>query len=809
MASTTGYTVQVPVDTYFATYQTDIFPSRRKTDNLISWVENELKRAKHLNKSGWADIKLKKKVKEDATCKGLEAIAKKVHDLCMAWNKKEKAKTAKVPKRTTLLVCRPNPGSEVRGGFDILRFNLMESSDGVGEVDDRTCDVGGVMEAKLGKKNRGTNDDQFVHHILYNDLCRRFVLSFTAEDNMMRFWYFSRSHIAVSAEFDYHKNPRDFIRFIIFMLFAPLERLGYDPRVRNENKRVQYRFTGGDKKSQIVRSVGEAIALDSMTRATRLWAVQELDVKDQPLGETELLKGVWLSFEAESEEDTQHAFTKDAECPLTSVADAAMADKASQLPPTGPPNRELPYPHITRTNRRIIFAEQCQTLHTVDNYGDFALGLAQLVDGLECMRLAGLVHRGISPGNCLVYMKDSERHIKISDLEYARRYDSQNQSILPFAGTPGFMAVEYQAMEHYFPPDLAAKTGKSWKDVHTTAHKPQGKKSWFQFNFLHDLESVLWILLSHLLTTVPNCLRADAPDVVEKHGAVLVLYDELFDGSLKGSMQRHNFVRDITKANMPAFTEAQEVLIAFYEEANALPLCNIMSAFVYLVSSCYQVVENTVPCVDQATPYWDPAHFKHEFYHQIHDLFMEMHRSMAGVGYHAAQELKEASDEPGPPSPPTKHESKDQVAPNPDAGPSRSRKRHADVSVDEAQKKKPKTDTGAQPSRPGKRPAKDAAKRPKRATAPAAQPLRRSTRLKSAASSGATKEPKAPARKTKQAAVKARAPSGSGSSSGQAGTSAVGTSGQPAAAGSSRQLRGERPVAGTKRVSKTAASKKS
>ncbi|KAF8885907.1 hypothetical protein CPB85DRAFT_1566864 [Mucidula mucida] len=740
MASTTGYTVQVPVDTYFATYQTDIFPSRRKTDNLISWVENELKKAKHLNKSGWVDIKLKK-VKEDATCKGLEAIAKKVHDLCMTWNKKEKAKTAKVPKRTTRLVCRQDPKSEVRGGFDILRFNLMESSDGGGEVDDSTCEVGSVTEAKLDKKNRGTYDDQFVNHILYNDLCRRFVLSFTVEDNMMRFWYFSRSHIAVSAEFDYHKNPRDFIRFIIFMLFAPLERLGYDPRVRNENKRVQYRFTGGDKKSQIVCSVGEAIVLDSMTRATRIWAVQELDVKDQPLGETELLKGVWLSFEAESEVDTQHAFSKDAECLLTSVADTAMPDEARQLPPTAPPDRKSPvYPHTTRPNRRIIFAEQCQTLYTVNNYGDFALGLAQLVDGLKCMRLAGLVHRDISPGNCLVYMKGSERHIKISDLEYARRYDSQNQSILPFAAFPGHSRIHgrrVSGLGALLPTGFGRREGKVMEGCCIMARQQQEEaeeeKSWFQFNFLHDLESVLWILLSHLLTTVPDCLHADAPDVVEKYGAILVLYDELFDGSLKGSMQRHNFVRDIRQTGMHAFAKAQKVLVAFYEKANALPLCEAMSAFVYLVRKCYKVVENTVPCVDQATPYWDPAHFQHEFYRQIHDIFMKMHHGMAGVGYHAAQELKEASDEPGPPSLPTKHESQDQIAANPDAGPSQSRKRHADVSVDEARKKKPKTDTDAQPSRPGKRPAEDAAvqaaKRPKRATAPAAQPLRRSTRL--------------------------------------------------------------------------------
>ncbi len=43
------------------------------------------------------------------------------------------------------------------------------------------------------------------------------------------------------------------------------------------------------------------------------------------------------------------------------------------------------------------------------------------------MRLVGFVHRDISPGNCLMY----ERQIKISDLEYARRYESQGKGLAP------------------------------------------------------------------------------------------------------------------------------------------------------------------------------------------------------------------------------------------------------------------------------------------------------------------------------------------------------------------------------------------
>ncbi|KAF8903842.1 hypothetical protein CPB85DRAFT_1438179 [Mucidula mucida] len=87
-ASTTGHTVQVPVDAYFATYLTDILPSRAETDGLISWLVKELKRGHYLNNSGWARTQVKTGVKEDATYKGLERIAEKIHDLCMTWNRR-------------------------------------------------------------------------------------------------------------------------------------------------------------------------------------------------------------------------------------------------------------------------------------------------------------------------------------------------------------------------------------------------------------------------------------------------------------------------------------------------------------------------------------------------------------------------------------------------------------------------------------------------------------------------------------------------------------------------------------------------
>ncbi|KAF8891895.1 hypothetical protein CPB85DRAFT_1331961, partial [Mucidula mucida] len=107
------------------------------------------------------------------------------------------------------------------------------------------------------------------------------------------------------------------------------------------------------------------------------------------------------------------------------------------------------YPHKKRTHRRIVFAELCHTLYRVSTYAAFTKGLAQLVYGLEYMRLAGFVHRDISPGNCLIF----EGQTKISDLEYTRPYAAPGHGAAPLPyGTPGFMAVEYQMQKHEFKP---------------------------------------------------------------------------------------------------------------------------------------------------------------------------------------------------------------------------------------------------------------------------------------------------------------------------------------------------------------------
>ncbi|KAF9032654.1 hypothetical protein BDZ89DRAFT_1063276 [Hymenopellis radicata] len=677
--STTGNTVQVPADTYLSHY-TSLLPSQRDTDDLVSHVERKLKAtgpSKALTSNGWVATNVKGPT-EDRVFKRLEDIAESIHDHCVEWNKTKQH--PKLRKRTTRLICRPGhtTASEVRGGSmrTDARFILLEEEGE--EVDSEnvpTSAVAGPAEFKcqLTAEFRIDNESKVlgaVGHIIYADPCRRSVMAFTIEDRLMRFWYFSRSHITVSAEFDYHANPRLFIRFVIFMTFASLEDLGYDPTVKRihvSKEEIQYRFTVGDKVYQTTGVIHE-MNLDIVTRATRVWEVVELGPGDVPIGGSKVLKDVWLYFDAKPESDIYNEIfaalrqldeagsVPESERPpplqpgssleedakhyfMTIVSDSIVMingqpDEA-QEPPAGyleffyteeeekvakeatiegsqrgdvdgctPKLKRADgaaYPHKKRTHRRIVFEEVCRTLYKVLSYADFAKGLAQLVYG--------------NPGNCLIYKGQT----KISDLEYARPYAAPGHGAAPLTGTPGFMAVEYQVGRHLFElPRVLVR-------IRHGKPPPPDQVDWFKFNFLHDLESVIWIYLWFLLETLPESFTP--AEVVRHKKPILSLYHMLFDGSLRGSADRRMFMEHCATVKGREYKEVISALTEVHGVDSMIP--KALQAFQCL-AGCYGAVESSKPLFPESPhmTHWDRKVFLHEFYEDIHFYFMDVHEQM-------------------------------------------------------------------------------------------------------------------------------------------------------------------------------------
>lgn len=247
------------------------------------------------------------------------------------------------------------------------------------------------------------------------------------------------------------------------------------------------------------------------------------------------------------------------------------------------------------------------------------------------MRLAGYVHRDISPGNSLIY----DNQVKISDLEYARRYEdislhnspltvspSSNlcrDSLLIFfsQGTPAFMAVEYQRRRHMFQPS----TGR-YKFNRTDNLEPQ----WFKFNFLHDLESVAWIYAWHLFHTIPDGLCT--PDTRDARLAIQAMAVDLFHGSVEGSTLRTLFLERV-KETEGVFRQALNTLTSAYTSKVGHILVKGLAGFQTVVN-CYLTVEATTPldADDPKLTRWDPTLFDRKFHDVLRDWFRKIHSAV-------------------------------------------------------------------------------------------------------------------------------------------------------------------------------------
>ncbi|KAF9017120.1 hypothetical protein BDZ89DRAFT_1140923 [Hymenopellis radicata] len=196
--------------------------------------------------------------------------------------------------------------------------------------------------------------------------------------------------------------------------------------------------------------------------------------------------------------------------------------------------------------------------------------MAQLIQGLHYMRLAGFTYHDTSSGNCLMHPLADGWQLKISDLEYARPYDALFTEEF-ITGTPGYMAVEYKSQSHFFiPPQLNEKAVT---------------KPFFRHNFAHDLEGALWIYVRFLFEKIPDCVNATETAQIRRD--IRYYRDQL---KQEGSPERRGFVLDNVNAR-----SAVDALAALYERVpEGLVLMGGLGCFDVLVR-LYRDVEATEP----------------------------------------------------------------------------------------------------------------------------------------------------------------------------------------------------------------------
>ncbi|KAI0040043.1 hypothetical protein FA95DRAFT_1550163 [Auriscalpium vulgare] len=475
--------------------------------------------------------------------------------------------------------------------------------------------------------DRQDNEAQIMSaaaEVMYNDPCRRFMTGFTIEKDQMRLWYFCRGHILVSDFFDFHKEPTLFIRFLLYIQFASLSDLGYDPTVSRrwvnvEGKPYQqiayeYRIEGRKFLTK-GNPLSEDAAFELVSRATRVWEVQEILPSPTPGGldrlraESYVLRDAWLYEDAMLEgeihkdilkelasldmrnaggepthyesEARRHLLTFICEGWVTTTDDSQEHDITATLPgpstatrftklevganslTTGsqrgsrhdlrmegiqskPPSLK----HRRRKHARTVIKETCESVYEIKDFRSFVSCLADMVDALTLLRLAGYVHRDVSAGNCLWLPPagaEPGRGI-LSDLEYAKRYADvhghdprtvrqtshcSHLSLDDRQGTPAFMATEYQARQYSFLPPEEEIMSFSEEIVSL----PEDE---FLFNFYHDLESVFWIFAWFIHYRPPAItLQNKSEHVFEK---VRTSATALFSNDVQGNSARGSLV---------------------------------------------------------------------------------------------------------------------------------------------------------------------------------------------------------------------------------------------------------------------------
>ncbi|KIY53520.1 hypothetical protein FISHEDRAFT_68866 [Fistulina hepatica ATCC 64428] len=132
----------------------------------------------------------------------------------------------------------------------------------------------------------------------------------TIENMQMRLWYHLRSHSAVSEPFNFVKDTKSFIHFVLAFAFASLAALGYDPTVKrccDQSGKLFYVFEiVQDEAHHYFRTIhvlSEYCAVHIPGRGTCVFAVQRCSSFDdtEPFGDEAVLKDFWLEEWVSSE----------------------------------------------------------------------------------------------------------------------------------------------------------------------------------------------------------------------------------------------------------------------------------------------------------------------------------------------------------------------------------------------------------------------------------------------------------------------------------------------------------------------------
>ncbi|KAG7094739.1 hypothetical protein E1B28_005556 [Marasmius oreades] len=481
-----------------------------ESDTLVESIEEKLRGDSILLENGWPDLRIGKENEND-TFAPLSKVASAVAKVAKSCGVKEEQNFWVVPTPTQagmfdtagyrhfpdVRCVSKDTKIQLRRSARIADKNannhIQPDEENEGLFSHAAHNVSALGELKLRDAKATAQDDEkkllfAANEIMYDDPTRRFIFGFTIEATTTQIWLFCRSHIAKCKKFNYHKEPRPFIKFLLAVMFGSREQLGWDPTVTRLSKTVNgsniivYEYKIGHRRFHTIGNPISNSAHHLVSRATRVWKVDEV-TQAGPSGSTYVLTDVWPYKDAKLEKEilvdifeklakvdeenrkintpTRHA--EDAK-PffLTILEDGPVTNTEGENDVTVfPPNyqrvqwtdaRRLgatrPSPPSSRRDdlvwsadipvhdlykldvrqlqgrkhvRRLV-KEVCQSVYELADMLQFVKCMKDVLRGLFYLRLAGYVHRDISPGNSLFYIELNQG--KVSDVEFGMHESS-------------------------------------------------------------------------------------------------------------------------------------------------------------------------------------------------------------------------------------------------------------------------------------------------------------------------------------------------------------------------------------------------
>ncbi|KAK0206729.1 hypothetical protein DFS33DRAFT_1316735 [Desarmillaria ectypa] len=504
------------------------------------------------------------------------------------------------------------------------------------DTDRLASDRPALEEYKRGDQvdDRNDNIEKLIGNTsqaMYADPTRRFMFGATIENTSARFWFFSRAIVLTSESFNFIKDYTHLIHYVLSLSFATEEELGYDLSVTrvayplDENPSVhtiQYDYRVGENTYRTIECLSSFRASGLLSRATRVWRVRQLN---DPEYRECALKDVWVPSDAKTELEIQQELFRSIEenCPdigteyrkhfmeilqcevvQTSqnhnddmpVFVRAPLEKNKQVilhrnrtvkggqvlsgtnvsVPTGgsyanpKATSRLQRLYKGKKHIRVVFADVGIPLSEVRHHNALFTALVNALKGLQYMFIGHYVHRDISAGNILL----CDGTARISDLEYAKKYLSDGPKNDPKTGTPVYMAVEVQDTQYKF---------FILEETKPVRGKPPQRpvKPIFLHNYLHDVESLFWIGLHALFSTVPATYTEAQLAECEPQRE---LFNSIFPHSLDGGSDRRRlFV-------FADFQDAEDVLPVEYRPA-VEQFLYLRNALVYNYTKAYKKLD--------------------------------------------------------------------------------------------------------------------------------------------------------------------------------------------------------------------------